>query len=152
MVTRIMRMNTPASRRALHPAVSILGETTRKRGEEGNWILSIRLFYNECNMRKRQPKPFVILISARLFHPWTDGSTHRAETLSLPSATWTPPALRHFGFPSELKDFLEVYVIRLISPWTEKAVNVVREDFQQFPENWKNIPHGRFVRLCGNVR
>lgn len=74
-----------------------------------------------------------------------DGSTHRAGSVSLPSATWTPPSLRHFGFPSEFKDFLEVYVIRLISPWTEKAVNVVREDFQQFPENWKNIPHGRRV-------
>jgi len=74
-----------------------------------------------------------------------DGSSHRAGSVSLPSATWTPPCLRHFGFPSEFKDFLEVYVIRLISPWTEKAVNIVRDDYQQFPDNWKNIPYGRRV-------
>jgi len=73
----------------------------------------------------------------------TDGSTHRAETLSLPSATWTPPALRHFGFPSEFRGFLEVNVIRFLTPWTEKVWNVLKEDYAQIPHNWKNIPNGR---------
>jgi len=72
-----------------------------------------------------------------------DGSTHRAESLTLPSATWTPPSLRHFGFPAEFREFLEVNAIRFLTPWAEKVWNLLKDDYQQIPHNWKNIPNGR---------
>jgi len=72
-----------------------------------------------------------------------DGSSHRAGSVFLPSATWTPPSLRHFGFPSEFKGFLEVTVMQYLTPWTDKVWNVVKEDAQNMPENWKDIPASR---------
>merc|ERR1712168_1189418 len=61
----------------------------------------------------------------------------------LPSATWTPPSLRHFGFPAEFREFLEVNAIRLLTPWAEKVWNLLKDDYHQIPHNWKNIPNGR---------
>jgi len=72
-----------------------------------------------------------------------DGSTHRTGTLFLPSATWTPPSLRHFGFPTEFKGFLEVTIWKLISPWSDYIWNILKEDSQQLPDNWREIPATR---------
>merc|ERR1712212_963327 len=75
----------------------------------------------------------------------SDGSAHRAGALFLPSATWTPPSLRHFGFPTEFKGFFEVSIIQFVSPWTDKIWNIVKEDSQHFPDNWNDIPATRRI-------
>jgi len=74
-----------------------------------------------------------------------DGSTHRAGSLFLPSATWTPPSLRDFGFPSEFKGFVEVSLVRLLTPTTQKVWSVLAEDLNNIPNNWKMIPATRRV-------
>jgi len=75
-----------------------------------------------------------------------DGSTHRAGSLFLPSATWTPPSLRDFGFPSELKGFVEVNLLRLLTPTTQKVWSIIAQDLNNLPHNWKMIPAAR--RVC----
>lgn len=72
-----------------------------------------------------------------------DGSSHRAGSVSLPSATWTPPSLRYFGFPTEFKGFVEVAMMQYLTPWTNKIWNVVKDDVQHLPDNWKEIPAQR---------
>jgi len=36
-----------------------------------------------------------------------------------------------------------VNLIRFASPWAQRIWNVLKEDLEQFPHNWKSIPSGR---------